>query len=375
MNPDVVGPEPTLPAIVLSSRLHDRLAAPVDFVRKEFMRLWSTTCRLVVASLGVVSRGTAESGRALPRSASKVERFSRNPIITREMLPGHDGENINGPSLIRVPPWVDGALGRYYLYFAHHEGRYIRLAYADDLAGPWTIHEPGTLRVEDTICSDATESSHAGVEHVASPDVHVDVELRQIRMYFHCPVHISGPNARDDSYQQVTLVATSSDGLSFKPGAEPLGNSYFRVFEWEGYYYALGMPGVFYRSADGLSDFEEGPTLFTTHMRHSAVTVQDGNLLVLYTVVGENPERILLSRIDLTRDWMTWSATEPVVLLEPEFDWEGANRPHEPSVRGRAMKPVRQLRDPALFETGDRTYLLYAVAGESGIAIAEIHWR
>lgn len=31
------------------------------------------------------------------------------------MLPGRDGENINGPSLIRVPAWVKNPLGRYYL--------------------------------------------------------------------------------------------------------------------------------------------------------------------------------------------------------------------------------------------------------------------
>jgi hypothetical protein len=36
---------------------------------------------------------------------------------------------------------------------------------------------------------------------------------------------------------------------------------------------------------------------------------------------------------------------------------------------------VNQLRDPAIFEEADsgRVFLLYAVAGESGIAIAEVH--
>ena len=38
------------------------------------------------------------------------------------------GDNINGPSLIRVPNWVEGRLSRYYLYFADHKGAYIRLA-------------------------------------------------------------------------------------------------------------------------------------------------------------------------------------------------------------------------------------------------------
>ena len=33
---------------------------------------------------------------------------------------------------------------------------------------------------------------------------------------------------------------------------------------------------------------------------------------------------------------------------------------------------VRQLRDPYIYKDGGKTYLLYAVAGETGIAIAEV---
>jgi hypothetical protein len=36
------------------------------------------------------------------------------------------------------------------------------------------------------------------------------------------------------------------------------------------------------------------------------------------------------------------------------------------------MVPVRQLRDPAIYQEDGRTYLLYSVAGEHGIAIAEL---
>ncbi len=66
-------------------------------------------------------------------------RFEKNPIITADMLGKDLGDNINGPSLLRVPEWVPNKLGKYYLYFAHHKGKYIRLAYADDLKGPWKI--------------------------------------------------------------------------------------------------------------------------------------------------------------------------------------------------------------------------------------------
>jgi hypothetical protein len=73
-----------------------------------------------------------------------LKRFPTNPII-RPHLDDRMGDNINGPSLIRLPDWIEEPLGRYYLYFAHHDGQYIRLAYSDDLHGPWTSHREGVL--------------------------------------------------------------------------------------------------------------------------------------------------------------------------------------------------------------------------------------
>ena len=133
------------------------------------------------------------------------------------------------------------------------------------------------------------------------------------------------------------------------------------------------MPGVVYRSRDGLSGFEEGPTLFNPDMRHSALLKRGDSLLVFFTRRGDAPEHILLSRIDLAGDWRTWTETPPVEVLRPERDWEGAGLPIEPSRGGAIDVPVNQLRDPAIHEEGGRTWLLYTVAGERGIALAEVH--
>ncbi|HUE75890.1 MAG TPA: hypothetical protein VMP10_03600, partial [Chloroflexota bacterium] len=104
----------------------------------------------------------------------------------------------------------------------------------------------------------------------------------------------------------------------------------------------------------------------------SAVSLDQDVLAVFYTEVGDEPERILLSTIRLTPDWHSWQQSDPVVLVEPELPYEGADLPLEPSRRGLVHEPVRQLRDPAIFHEGGRTYLLYSVAGERGIAIAEL---
>jgi hypothetical protein len=79
----------------------------------------------------------------------RIQRLLDSPIITPQ-LHSSIGENIQGPSLIRVPDWVEAPLGKYYLYFADHKGTYIRLAYADIPEGPWTIYAPGSLQIADS---------------------------------------------------------------------------------------------------------------------------------------------------------------------------------------------------------------------------------
>ncbi|MEJ6601744.1 MAG: hypothetical protein ACKVI3_08455 [Verrucomicrobiia bacterium] len=71
----------------------------------------------------------------LPGAEVENTRFAENPIIDASASRTL-GDKINGPSLIRVPAWVKNPLGKYYLYFAHHKGTFIRLAYADKLSAP-----------------------------------------------------------------------------------------------------------------------------------------------------------------------------------------------------------------------------------------------
>lgn len=289
-------------------------------------------------------------------------RLENNPIIRPGMpgLTGADGANINGPSLIRVPDWIEKPLGRYYLYFAHHNGNYIRLAYADALAGPWKICSGGVLGLAEA----------PGVGHIASPDVHIDAARQEIRLYFHQPAPKNSPLGG-----QVSFVALSPDGLEFKARPEVLGQFYFRVFRYRDWYYAFAkggnVDGVIYRSRDGLTQFEKGPH-YLPGVRHTAMWVDGDTLYLVYTKAGDAPERILLATVDLTKDWKSWTVSAPQTLLTPEKDYEGAALPLKPSSYGAAKGPVRQLRDPAAFGEAGERYLLYSVAGEQGIAIARL---
>jgi hypothetical protein len=133
------------------------------------------------------------------------------------------------------------------------------------------------------------------------------------------------------------------------------------------------MPGEFWRAPDLRSPtWEPGPTRFTEHMRHSAVRVVGDTLQIWYTNAGDCPESILYCTLDLRPDWHDWRPTPPVALLAPERPWEGGDLPLEPSRRGSVHQPARQLRDPAIYEEDGRTWLLYSVAGEWGIGLAEL---
>jgi hypothetical protein len=287
-------------------------------------------------------------------------RLGSGPIIGPESpgLEGERGTSINGPSVIRVPDWAEPRLGVFYLYFAHHHGDEIRLAYADRLEGPWTVHPHGVLNVADTAARD----------HIASPDVHLDHGSRLVRMYFH------GCEARAPT-RQVSFLADSPDGLRFQAATQALAPFYLRVFEYEGSHYGVAKlgntSGVLLRSADGTTPFEPGRKIIP-RMRHAAVLHRGDGTWLFYSRIGDAPERILCARLDLDRDWKKWRPRDETVVLEPELKYEGTDQPVRRSRPGAAPGPRRELRDPAILVDQGCVYLFYAVAGEQGIALAEL---
>ena len=344
----------------------------------------------------------------------RAERVLDHPIIHARLSPrlsevaGQEGYlNINGPSLIRVPDWLPNPLGRYYLYFSHHKGDHIRMAYADSVEGPWTVYEPGTLALRDSgfataspvenplqvlwksysmyivrdllllnhrsTVTDPAVRKERGIQvaansqpHIASPEVIVDQENQRLLMYYH---GLAGKTA------QFTRIAESDNGLSFKALPGLLRSNYLRAFEHNNTWYGLAMPGILYRSSDGLSGFEpRKKLLFEPDMRHSGLWLRDDTLYVFWSRVGDAPESILVSTVDLSPpDWDDWQATEPQELLRAELPWEGSELQVESSLRGELGLPANELRDPYVFIDHDgQAYLLYVGSGEQAIGLARL---
>jgi len=343
------------------------------------------------------------------------------PIFGRALVhPGHfaaagiarQGLNINGPCLIRVPEWAPCRAhpdARYYLYFAHHLGQYLRMAWAPRLQGPWTLHNCGSHRdarwlgagVYDLVAlPEQGRAMQEGLRigsdvprrplHIASPDVHLDVEARQFVMYAHMPV-IGGEE------DQMSFALRSEDGLWFEPVRRQdgawvgLAPAYLRVFEYQGRRYGVTPGGWLHRAPQrGWGETEawtRGPQLFdvpsdaplrpdgrprlNTVARHLAVCVEPSQdrLTLYFSRVADAPERIIASDVALGADWRAWTARATREVHRAYQPWEGAGHLAKKSAGGVASGGVNQLRDPFVFvdEHGRRT-LLYTVQGERAVA-------
>lgn len=323
-----------------------------------------------------------------------VTRLPQNPLITVASSPSL-GTNVNGPTVIRVPDWVEHPLGRYYMYFANHMGAFIRLAYADAITGPWKIYEPGVLPASATAFfrrqPDPPETMENFYTHVASPEIVVDAPRKHLLMWVHgwwtngerwpADPREAAAWARAKGYGQYTQLAESADGIHFEMHAPITKVSYLRVFGHDGKFYGMARLGRLARSSDPRASFDLGPNPFrdatyANRIRHVALMKRGNRLHVFFTAIGDAPERVLTSTIDLAGDWTTWRATTPEPVLRPETSYECADLPDAPSEGGDVEVRVKQIRDPFVFEENGKAILFYSICGEQGIAAAEmsIHW-
>ncbi len=397
--------------------------------------------RFLFAALSILFLGSGHLLHCANLPTYTVERLNDGrPIIDKAAFDAagvsEDGGNINGPCLVKIPDWIapeDRAdpEANYYLYFAHHGGNYIRMAWAEAVIGPYTLYnmrpelgqdERGVYALpqpeEKIIVETNTPGQRIEIRgHIASPRVLVDHENQRFVMFFHAMtgVYETEESTKTSYNGQKTVLTTSADGLDFNGNLKPivLGRSYFHVWDYGGRAYAFANDGQFFVSPEGSTISNDGwwhaPAGYDHHHnhvnhpletsiwrriepgpiraafdadanegiddpRHFATRLVGDQLHVFYTCRNDGPEVILLNKIDLSDsgDWETWETSwPPEEVLRPEREWEGANYPPEPSSTGGATG-VNQLRDPFVYEEDGRIYLFYTGAGEEAIGLAEL---
>jgi len=91
----------------------------------------STALLLIVSFISCFAAVSNTFAEDFPYQAVRLN--DGNPIIEPSMFSrASDGENINGPSLIRVPDWIPAnrranPSAQYYLYFGHHGGAGLKI--------------------------------------------------------------------------------------------------------------------------------------------------------------------------------------------------------------------------------------------------------
>lgn len=338
-------------------------------------------------------------------------------------------DSINGPSMVYVPDGTPNKLADYYLYFADHGGNHIRMAYGNSPTGPFTLYNPNngvmTLTTQNPNAIDVgsdraiqLSSTVAVGEHIASPDVNYDAVTGRFNMNYHGNKYTYSGGSWNKGNQK-TFVAWSTDGLNFNtnqygPGSE-ISSPYLREFEYDGLLYGLKDDGVQSRPTNQSAPYTNGAwqaVVFNKELkdslravaadpatwaddpnnsakqnvefRHHAVKIDEANdtMYWWYTAKGEAPERIYEAVVDLDPDWTKWVVTEIDEVLRPVYDYEGANINSGPSQSGRPKvgggnidtAQVNELRDPDYFfdPVSGREFLYYSVAGEYGLAVAEL---
>ncbi|MEM6333226.1 MAG: PEP-CTERM sorting domain-containing protein [Planctomycetota bacterium] len=362
--------------------------------------------------------------------------FDNRVITFDDLIAGGESigpqDSINGPSMMYIPDGTPNKLADYYLYFADHGGDHIKMAYGNSPTGPFTLYNPndGVMTLRDTASNTQSTSdgrfidfgNGLGVgEHIASPDVTFDATTGMFNMTYHGERFRQQTDGSWNAGSQRSFAAFSTDGLNFQTTqyATELTAPYLREFEYLGDKYAISDNGSQIRPTDQNNPYDTGiweSVVFNRELRdtvnalagmestwaddpdnsakqrgngdpgfdyrHHAVEVVDDTLNWFFTSRGEAPERIYQATIQLDPDWRNWTATGVYEILRPELDYEGVNEPLVPSTSGRpkvgngdvSTGEKNELRDPAFFldPVSGNKYLYYSVAGEYGIAVAEL---
>ena len=285
--------------------------------------------------------------------------------VTTKMLGKTAGQFTNGPTVIKIPDWVEDSLGTYYMYIADHHGLDIRLAFSDSLSGPWTVSPKPVLRLDETL---------AIREHIASPDVYINDDSQTIYMTVH------GEPVSTMYDDQVSVLVESQDGIVFAQDPSYAGSiwatfAYARILKIGDTFVRIDPAKRQVSRSDSIAGPFSAPVRYSLPIkqrhRHASVLLDGSTIVIYYTRVRDAPERIYRATIDASQPWGEWALTNEQCVRRPELSWEGAKFPVEFSNLGPANS-VNQLRDPFIYDDGTDRALFYSYAGESGIAMVTI---
>ena len=199
--------------------------------------------------------------------------------------------------------------------------------------------------------------------------------------YMHAHLHRCKQHGK-----QPTAVFTSPDLLHWNISnvADPfVANNLFyaRLFHYKGQLYGIAKSQetstgsmVLFESTSFRSDYKVIHKL-AQGVRHVGLHRKQDTLFIFFTLIGDEPERIFLSTIDLTQPPSKWELRPGPEIMKPP----NTNSPLKISKPGAApCHHVQELRDPFFFPDEDEAEnqlkgtLFYTLAGEQAIGASSL---
>ena len=128
-------------------------------------------------------------------------------------------------------------------------------------------------------------------------------------------------------YAQFTQAAESKDGITFSARPAITRQSYLRVFRHQGQFYGMARLGLLLRAKDALDAFELGESPFRAtpyegRVRHVALLPQGNRLDIFFSAIGDAPESIYHTTVDIGGDWREWRVGLITEVLTPQAPYE-----------------------------------------------------
>jgi len=281
------------------------------------------------------------------------------------------GENINGPALLKVSKYHRKIINyKFLLFFSHHEGDFIRLMGSNSPIGPWIILPIQILKNNINI------DFH---DHIASPDVHGNLIKDKIIIFFH--------SREIGSRKQLTFKSELKNIFDSEPKVEKTNLPFYaRIFKYKKVFYALTKGGNLFETNDPLFlNWVPLVNIFTGEtalddvyqnsegsIRHVCVIKYKRQLFVFYTLIGDKPEQIWVSKLIINRENRKYEVIGKTSVLRPVKLYEGWGIVLRKSKSGPALMPENAVRDPFVIKHRNKYLMYYAIQGEFGLAVASL---
>jgi len=324
----------------------------------------------------------SEPVQLMERSVGSVTRICKEGECLLTPINHDQCSNINGPFPLRTRSWMHPVFREHsvLVYYSSHLSKglkgFIHVLGGNNEEIETYRHLGITLDFSGPLC----QSYH-------SPSLVVDDTTETTYMYVHGHMCRSGtqPTVLFQSRDGVAWTATTNNH-NWNSTTKILLNDLFYMTApiwYKDAYYALAETQENSIGSAVLlkSSSLEGPFLkhkiVAQGLRHVDVHLIDSTLCLFYTLIGDMPERIMLSTIDLEDNDL--SLLPGPTVLTPIHEHEHGNAPDVPSSSGASgCGPASELRDPHFLPDRDVSenvlsgLLFYAVQGERAIAMARI---